>query len=138
MQVRRAVGLSSLALVVAACAFARLTLPGPILGLEDKTVTRSAILEGMATRGWVVEQEEKRRILARGQVRGYVAKVWIDYSERQVAFRYGGSEGLGCDREPDSCTRIHGKYNQWARNLALAISREMTKRRALEPAPGAA
>ena len=138
MEVRRAVGLSLLALVVAACSVTRLTLPGPVLGLEDKAATRRAILEGMASRGWVVEEEEGRRILARIHVRSHVAKVWIDYNDRQIAFRYGGSEGLGCDGETDSCSSIHEKYNQWARNLALDISREITRRRALEPTPGAA
>ena len=138
MGVRTTIGLGFLSLAVAACSLARLALPGPVLGLEDKAATRSAILEGMAKRGWVLEQEEGRRILARIQVRGHVAKVWVDYSDRQIAFRYGGSEGLRCIREADSCSSIHEKYNSWAGNLALDISREITKRRAVEPAPGAA
>jgi hypothetical protein len=92
----------------------------------------------MAVRGWVVEQEVGSRVLARLHRRTHVAKVWVDYSEEQIEFRYGGSDGLECKQEGDSCRSIHGNYNRWVRNLALDISRELTKRRAVEGPPGAA
>jgi len=122
----------------AGCAATPLALPDPILGLNDRHVTRSAILEGMAVRGWLVEQEVGSRILARLERRTHVAKVWVDYGEQQIVFSYGGSRGLDCTQEGDSCRSIHGNYNRWVRNLALDISRALTKRRAVEKPPAAA
>jgi hypothetical protein len=121
-----------------ACAATPLTLPGPVLGLDDKRATRAAILEGMAVRGWVVEQEVDRRFLARLNRRTHVAKVWIDYSGRQIEFSYGGSDGLECVDDGESCRSIHANYNKWTQNLATDISRKLTERRAVEEAPGAA
>jgi hypothetical protein len=135
-QSRATAALLALAFGVA-CSATQLTLPGPILGLDDKRATRSAILEGMALRGWVVEQEVGSRVLARLHRRTHVAKVWIDYTEKQIEFSYGGSDGLECDAEGDTCLSIHGNYNKWVRNLALDISRKLSERRALET-PGAA
>ena len=92
----------------------------------------------MSKRGWAIEQEEERRILARIQVRAHVAKVWVDYRDPQIAFEYGGSEQLQCKPLGQSCSSIHEKYNVWARNLASDIAREITKRRAAQSPPGAA
>jgi len=121
-----------------ACTATPLTLPGPILGLDDKAGTRKAVLEGMAVRGWVVEEEVGTRVLARMDRRSHVAKVWIDYTGKQIEFSYGGSRGLECDQEGDSCRSIHRNYNRWVRNLALDISRKVTERRAVQEAPSAA
>jgi hypothetical protein len=93
------------------------------------------VIEGMARRGWVIEEEADGRVLARLHRRRHVAKVWVDYSDRQITFRYGGSDGLGCVPSGDACSLIHGSYNKWARNLSLDISAEITKRRALVAPP---
>ena len=47
-----------------------------------------------------------------------------------VRFRYGGSSELDCRPSADGCRSIHGKYNRWTRNLAIAIGEELATRRA--------
>ena len=135
---RNRVRLTIAFLLMVGCTSTPLALPDPVLGLDDKNATRSAILMGMASRGWVMEEEVDQRILARIHVRHHVAKVWVDYGGRQIEFSYGGSEGLDCHRGNGSCSSIHRSSNRWARNLALDISREVTKQRAQERTPSSA
>ena len=128
--------LTAIAMLAVSCT-RPLMLPGPILTTADKAGTRAAIFEGMAVRGWVVEDEMGEQVLARLDHRTHVAKVLIDYAGRQIQFRYGGSERLNCKREGDSCRAIHRNYNRWVRNLGLDISRAVTRQRGRESLPGA-
>ena len=125
------------AMLVVSCMSSPLILPGPILATEDRATTRAAIFEGMAVRGWVVEDEDGKRILARLDRRRHVAKAWIDYAGRQIQFRYGGSESLDCKAEGDSCRAIHRNYNRWVRNLGIDISKAIMTQRSRDLLSGA-
>jgi hypothetical protein len=132
-----------MAAVVAACASTALRLPEPLRALPDPAETRIAILDGMQRRRWSVMDERPEAILAGIEVRGHVAKMWVEYDTEFVRFRYGGSTALDCRPSADGCSSIHGKYMQWTRNLAAAIADELaTRRRAAggvtmdEPLPG--
>jgi hypothetical protein len=124
-----AVGITLTALAVA-CTSAPLLLPQPISVNANARVTRAAILNGMALRGWAIEKEEPNRVLARLNSRTHVAQVWIDYAGSKIQFRYGGSTSLGCVPAGDSCSAIHRSYNRWVFNLSQDISGELTRQRA--------
>ena len=132
MTSHRAACFTVLAMLTVSCISKPLMLPGPILATGDKAGTRAAIFNGMAVRGWAVEDEVGEQVLARLEHRTHVAKVWIDYAGRQIQFRYGGSEGLNCKPEGDSCRAIHRNYNRWVRNLGLDISRAVMRQRSRE------
>ena len=125
------------AMLAVSCVSSPLMLPGPILGTGDSATNRAAIFEGMAVHGWVVEDEDGKRILARLDHRRHVAKAWIDYAGRQIQFRYGGSESLDCKVEGDSCRAIHRNYNRWVRNLGIDISKAIMTQRSRDSLSGA-
>lgn len=117
------------AAVVAACTSAALRLPEQLRALPDPVETRAAILDGMQSRRWSMMDERPQAILAGIEVRGHVAKMWVEYDAEFVRFRYGGSTALDCRPSPDGCSSIRGKYMQWTRNLAAAIADEIATRR---------
>lgn len=113
-----------------ACTSTALLMPGQIRALPNATDTRAAILEGMTQRRWILEDEAPGRLLARIDVRHHVAKVWIDYDEEAIRFRYAGSQQLDCRRSETGCRSIHRNYNRWVRNLAIAIASAVGAQRA--------
>lgn len=136
MAIPRALHAIPVALLVLACTTAALRMPDPVLSVDDELQAREAVLRGMATRGWVVEDEKPGRILARLERRRHTAKVWIDYSGRQITFAYGGSDNLGCRAQGDACSTIHRVYNTWAKNLSIDIARQISQQRLEMDPPG--
>jgi hypothetical protein len=111
------------------CSGPPLRLPEQLRALPDTADTREAILIAMQRRQWSMMDEQPQAILAGIDVRGHVAKMWVEYDAEYVRFRYGGSHALECRPEGDGCSSIHKKYIQWTRNLAKAISEELSARR---------
>jgi hypothetical protein len=105
-------------------------MPEQLRALPEPAETRAAILDGMRERRWSMMDERPGAILAGIQVRRHVAKMWVEYDPEYVRFRYGGSSELDCRPSGDGCRSIHGKYNRWTRNLAIAIAEELATRRA--------
>ena len=126
---------TGLAILVLSCTTAALRMPDPVLAVGDEVQTREAIIKGMAIRGWVVEDEQPGRVLARFERRRHTAKVWIDYTGRQIKFYYAGSENLQCMPEGDSCSSIHRVYNTWTKNLAIDIAKQIDQQRLQLPPP---
>lgn len=124
-------------LLLAACANPPLEMPSPLAALPDEALTRSAILEGMARRGWTVEREEPGSILATWERPRKTAKVWIDYDLDRVRFRYGGSRNFECEPTQDgaSCQTIHPRYGKYLSGLRLDIGRALARKRAELPPP---
>lgn len=120
---------AALLAICAACTSTALRMPEQLRALPDPVETRMAILNGMLQRKWNVMDEQPGAILAGISVRSHVAKMWIEYDPEFVRFRYGGSTNLDCRKSGDGCKSIHGKYNKWTRNLALAIGNEIATRR---------
>ena len=117
------------------CRSTDLVLPGEIEALADEDRTREAILAGIQHRKWIFVDEAPGSIRARIDVRRHTAETWIDYDASSIRFRYAGSHGLDCRPSGDGCSSIHGSYNAWTRNLAIAIAKEVAERRVGEPRP---
>lgn len=96
----------------------------PVQTIENRTVTpvgitlQEAILAGGAKKGWGMY--EMRPGLIRGElvVRGHEVKVDIPYASNTYSIYYADSVGMKYKAKK---RRIHRKYNQWVRNLDLAI-----------------
>lgn len=124
-------------ILTAGCTSTELVLPGQIRALPNPEDTREAILAGIERRRWILGDESPGRILARIDVRRHTAEVWVEYDEESIRFRYGGSRGLDCRPAGEACRSIHGSYNRWTRNLAIAIAAEVAERRVTRsPAAG--
>lgn len=116
-------------LLASACTSNPIVMPGSLPALTKASETRAAILDGMAVRGWVLEEEGNKQLVARVTVRSHVAKTRIDYSGKNITFSYAGSENLNCRQKGDSCKSIHRKYNYWVDNLSVDIHGALMKRR---------
>ena len=121
--------LLSVFVLLTSCTSTPLVLPGPILALDDKAETREAIVDGMAKRVWVIDDETDDKILARLNIRSHMAKVWIEYPGRTIVFSYAGSANLDCKPQGNACRSIHRKYNGWVNNLSMDIGAEINKRK---------
>lgn len=117
---------SSLAL--AACSTTtQLMTPGPMAAFPDLGVTRAAILRGMALHSWYPDGEAPGQILARLNIRSHQARVLISYDPSRVSFQYVDSINLDYQVGRDGVAYIHRNYNTWVRNLAQAISQELSR-----------
>lgn len=92
--------------------------------LENRTVTpvrgtlQEAILAGGAKKGWSMYAVHPGLIRGELALRGHEVKVNIPYTEHTYSIRYADSVNMKYNAKKN---KIHGKYNQWVRNLDLAI-----------------
>ena len=100
--------------------------PAPLAvpaGLTMKDVSK-AIRTGIATRGWVVNKDEKGQIDATLNNREHQVVIAIVYDTKQVKVNYVSSENMNYS-EKNGTRYIHKKYTQWTQNVVADINKEL-------------
>jgi len=92
-------------------------------GLSAKDVSK-AIRAGIASRGWVVNKDEKGQIDATLNNREHQVVIAILYDAKQVKVNYVSSQNMNYS-EKNGTRYIHPKYKQWTQNVIADISREL-------------
>lgn len=86
-----------------------------------------SIKKALQNRGWILESEASGHMDAKMESTGrYMAKIAIDYDERQIAIRYAGSEGLDYEKHADGRVTIHRRFNHWMSILHDDITRNLS------------
>jgi hypothetical protein len=101
--------------------------PAPIevpAGLTEKAVAKS-IRRGVATRGWVVTQQEPGFMEATLHLRTHVAKIGIKYDTRSIQINYLESQNLDFEVKKD-VRYIHRNYLKWVDNVVNDIRVQLT------------
>lgn len=101
-----------------------------VYNVEKKTVVltggqtmQNAILIGGASKHWVMTAVRPGLITGRLYLRGHQVEVKIPYTDNTYSIEYASSENMYYNAKKST---IHRKYNQWVRNLDLAIYRAAT------------
>jgi hypothetical protein len=100
--------------------------PAPLAvpaGLTVKDVS-TAIRTGIATRGWIVNKDEKGQIDATLNNREHQVVVAIAYDAKQVKVNYVSSQNMNYS-EKNGTRYIHKKYTQWTQNIVADINKEL-------------
>jgi hypothetical protein len=100
--------------------------PSPLAvpaGLTAKDVSK-AIRTGIASRGWIVNKDEKGQIDATLNNREHQVVIAIVYDAKQVKVNYVSSQNMNYS-EKNGTRYIHKKYTQWTQNVIADISREL-------------
>ena len=100
--------------------------PAPLAvpaGLTAKDVSK-AIRSGIASRGWIVNKDDKGQIDATLNNREHQVVIAIVYDAKQVKVNYVSSQNMNYS-EKDGTRYIHKKYTQWTQNVVADISREL-------------
>jgi len=100
--------------------------PDPIAipaGKSADDVAR-AIKSALATRTWVVSNEQPGKINATLNLRSHVARIEISYDATKVRIAYVSSENLKY-KEKNGKRSIHSNYVSWIGNLVADISRQL-------------
>jgi len=115
-----------LAFMIMAFGGAPMVDPQPLAvpsGLTAKDVSK-AIRAGIASRGWVVNKDEKGQIDATLNNREHQVVIAIVYDTKQVKINYVSSNNMNYS-EKNGTRYIHKKYTQWTQNVVADISREL-------------
>jgi hypothetical protein len=91
-------------------------------GQLDAAEVRSAIIQALNDKGWIVKENAPGRILAEVLVRTHRADVAIDYSATQYSISYQNSDNLLYDG-----SNIHRNYNKWIMLLQEQINRRLSE-----------
>ncbi len=83
---------------------------------------RSAIIQALADKGWVVKQDDPGKITAEALVRDHRAEVEIAYSATQYSITYKDSANLLYDG-----TMIYRNYNKWIKLLEQQIDQRLSE-----------
>lgn len=116
----------SVALPQAAIAAAELVDPQPIpvpANIKQDNLVKH-IKRALIGRGWTVEKESAGTINAVLHLRSHVARVALNYSDKEVALVYLSSENLGY-KEKKGKRYIHKNYLTWANNVLLDINKSL-------------
>jgi hypothetical protein len=100
--------------------------PAPIevpAGLTEKAA--KSIRLGVATRGWVVTQQEPGFMEATLHLRTHVAKIGIKYDTRSIQINYLESQNLDFEVKKD-VRYIHRNYLKWVDNVVNDIRVQLT------------
>ena len=100
--------------------------PAPLAvpaGIAAKDVSK-AIRAGVASRGWVVNKDEKGQIDATLNNREHQVVIAIVYDAKQIKVNYVSSQNMNYS-EKNGTRYIHKKYTQWTQNVIADISREL-------------
>jgi hypothetical protein len=107
---------------------------GPVAGWSPPApprppaAIRTAILQGLATKGWKVDGEQSGLIVATVAASSHFAQVSVTYTPYAYSITYrNSSPSLKYDGRI-----IHRRYNHWINQLRQAIDAQLTT-----PAPGA-
>lgn len=88
-------------------------------GSLSMTKIKSAIMEGGATKGWIITPTDTNNTLNGSlTVRTHKVEVEIPYSKESYDILYKSSENMKYDRSRDM---IHRNYYRWVYNLRQAI-----------------
>ncbi len=115
-----------LALVLLALPACRSALynPDPFKAASTTKNAEKAIKTALASRGWLISQEEPGKIYATLARKSHVARIVISYGDT-VTIRYAGSDNLKYDVKEDGTEVIHKRYNKWIHTLVADINRYM-------------
>ena len=81
-----------------------------------------AIIKAGTSLGWKMSQKEPGQIIGKLYVRTHRAEVKIIYNHKNYNILYENSSNLKYNPEKST---IHRQYNNWVKNLELAIQREI-------------
>ena len=114
------------AIFVSACSAMREPIENPS-GSVPQAVTlaevKKGIIQALGERGWVVTSSNNQVIKAKLTVRSHVAEIEIPYNKESYEIKYVSSQNL----KDEADGSIHNKYNHWARNLQLDITKNLSK-----------
>lgn len=102
--------------------------PAPVVlsSGQPEHMVREAILRALPQRGWQVESEEQKRLVAVLHIRSHVARVLISYDPQTVWIQYVDSVNLDFRVGADGTRYIHPNYNRWVENLARDIQSSLS------------
>ena len=83
---------------------------------------KDAIIRGASVRGWQVVPEQGNQLRATLYVRSHTAVVLIAYTTKTYSITYLDSTNLEYENGV-----IHPNYNNWVRNLQIAINAELAR-----------
>ena len=92
-------------------------------GLTAKDVS-TAIHTGIASRGWIVNKDEKGQIDATLNNREHQVVIAIVYDAKQVKVNYVSSQNMNYS-EKNGTRYIHKKYTQWTQNVVADINSQL-------------
>ncbi|NCC04387.1 MAG: hypothetical protein EOM37_10170 [Proteobacteria bacterium] len=119
-------------------AFAMLLISGcrtvPVRNIENAPIVTTsqanpnmqkigdAIIKAGTNLGWKMSQKEAGQIIGKLYVRTHRAEVKIIYNHKNYNILYDNSSNLKYNPEKST---IHRQYNNWVKNLDVAIQREI-------------
>jgi hypothetical protein len=83
---------------------------------------RSAIIEALHDKRWIVKQDDPGKIMAEIMARSHRADIDIDYSATQYSITYRDSANLRYDG-----SEIHRNYNKWIKLLERQINQRLSE-----------
>ena len=102
----------------------------PVYNVQNKTVVlaanttmQQAILQGGSAKRWTMSAVRPGLMKGVFVTRGHSVEVYIPYTQNTYSIEYADSDNM---RYNSAKKKIHPKYNQWVRNLDLAIYRAAT------------
>ena len=91
-------------------------------GQESTAQVRSAIIEALQDKGWIVKQDNPGKIVAEVLVRSHMAEIEVDYSATHYRITYKDSDNLLYDG-----STIHRNYNKWIVLLERQINQRLNE-----------
>jgi hypothetical protein len=114
-------------LSIGACKVVELRNPEPIVTALAPEKTRSAIVEALGARGWLLAKEEPGEMYATLHLRTHTAQVLVSYDTEEVSIKYLDSENLKYRQNKKGKEYIHKNYNSWVKTLLKDISKRTGK-----------
>lgn len=90
------------------------------VAVDSSTTLEQAIVTGGSRKGWAMSRVQDGLIKGTLFIRDHEVVVNIPYTEDSYSIRYADSVNMNYSANKKA---IHKKYNQWVRNLDLAITR---------------
>jgi hypothetical protein len=100
--------------------------PQPVLvpaNMKSVDVVKN-IKRALVGRGWTVEQELEGKIDAVLYLRTHVARVSLNYSDKEIGLTYVSSENLDY-KEKKGKRYIHKNYISWVNNVMMDINKNL-------------
>lgn len=96
------------------------TIPEAVKAAEAAKIIKTSLV----TRGWTVEKESAGKIDAVLYLRSHVARVSLNYSDKDVKLVYVSSENLDY-KEKKGKRYIHKNYLSWVNNVMQDINKNL-------------
>lgn len=96
------------------------TIPEAVEAAEAAKIIKTSLV----TRGWTVEKESAGKIDAVLYLRSHVARVSLNYSDKDVKLVYVSSENLDY-KEKKGKRYIHKNYLSWVNNVMQDINKNL-------------